>query len=414
MYNVCMNNLIPQRIRASVIVTNPYQYRSEEEFGALANLAASIQRHGLLSPILVSRSGEGYVLIAGERRLRAMRDVLGWEEVPAFVLEDVDEAEMEALALVENEQREGINSIGKLVRAISYLSRVRRTSEESVLKAILKNALSEEEIQIFRGLGFENVGTVRNYAQALFKVIESSPQAGWILVRRLRPGPYFLHKWAAVAHGARKIRKKKVTVILQGIEADIAVDKLPLDDPRIPPALREWLIFEKKVERLEFKSLKKVEEELRRLAELLEPEVRKAGLTFRSPFRERPEKEEEVKEPRQETPPAWKEVKELEELMYELQRLSKSVKAFVETAGGQRHEAVLEQARRLARVLRKADLEVLRASMQEVTYEEGIRRGGEPEGPGRGAGPDGADRPAAGSARLDAQDGRGGGGGSGL
>lgn len=413
MYNVCMNNLIPQRIRASVIVTNPYQYRSEEEFGALANLAASIQRHGLLSPILVSRSGEGYVLIAGERRLRAMRDVLGWEEVPAFVLEDVDEAEMEALALVENEQREGINSIGKLVRAISYLSRVRRTSEESVLKAILKNALSEEEIQIFRGLGFENVGTVRNYAQALFKVIESSPQAGWILVRRLRPGPYFLHKWAAVAHGARKIRKKKVTVILQGIEADIAVDKLPLDDPRIPPALREWLIFEKKVERLEFKSLKKVEEELRRLAELLEPEVRKAGLTFRSPFRERPEREEEVKEPRQETPPAWKEVREIEELMYELQRLSKSVRAFAEMAGGQRHEAVLEQARRLARVLRRADLEVLRASMQEA-YEEDVRRGGEPEGPGRGAGPDGADRPAAGDAGLDAQDGRGGGGGSGL
>lgn len=367
-----MEEMTLHRVKTSTITTNPYQYRSEEEFGNLEQLAASIQEHGLLSPILLSRAEEGqYVLIAGERRLRAIRDVLGWEEIPAFILEDVDQADMEALALVENEQRQPVNSITKLVRAISYLSRVQRTSEESVLKGILNNALSEEELGIFQRLGFENAGTIKNYALALFKVIEGSPVAGWQMIRRLRPGPYFLHKWASVAYGAKKVRKKKARVILAGIEAEVTLDKLPLDDPRIPPALREWLIFEKRLEQMEFGNLKQVEEELRRLAELLEPEINRAGLSFRSPFRERPEKleEEPVEEPAKDKPPVWKGVDELEELIYELQLLSREVRSFAELAADRARrgqKGVLESARRLTRALRKVEMEVMQATAPEA------------------------------------------------
>lgn len=98
-----------QRIPTSRIRPNPYQPRREFDPTALAELEASIKANGLLQPITVRRKGEGYELIAGERRLRAARN-LDWKDVPA-VVRDFDDQTMLVLALVENLQRADLNPI---------------------------------------------------------------------------------------------------------------------------------------------------------------------------------------------------------------------------------------------------------------------------------------------------------------
>src|SRR3982750_4895048 len=98
-----------QKIPTARIRPNPFQPRREFEPEALAQLEASIRANGLLQPITVRRKGDSYELIAGERRLRAVRR-LEWKDVPA-VVRDFDDQTMLVLALVENLQRADLNPI---------------------------------------------------------------------------------------------------------------------------------------------------------------------------------------------------------------------------------------------------------------------------------------------------------------
>lgn len=90
---------------------NPEQPRIVFNGPALEELAESIREHGVLTPLLVRRDERGgYVLIAGERRLRAS-GLAGLDEVPVWVREDVGSREQLELALVENIQREDLDPI---------------------------------------------------------------------------------------------------------------------------------------------------------------------------------------------------------------------------------------------------------------------------------------------------------------
>src|SRR5262245_17771332 len=90
-------------VRVDDLVANPDQPRRRFDAEALATLAESIRRHGLLQPLVVRRIEHGYELIAGERRLRAAR-LAGLAEVPVTVRE-ADPPERLELALIENLQR---------------------------------------------------------------------------------------------------------------------------------------------------------------------------------------------------------------------------------------------------------------------------------------------------------------------
>jgi ParB family chromosome partitioning protein len=111
-------SLIPQRtvdqpttleIPITRIRPNPHQPR--KRFGAeeLASLTESIREHGVLQPILVSETVDGYQLVAGERRLRAAQ-AAGLERVPAVIRQLADREQIE-LALVENLQREDLDPL---------------------------------------------------------------------------------------------------------------------------------------------------------------------------------------------------------------------------------------------------------------------------------------------------------------
>jgi ParB family transcriptional regulator, chromosome partitioning protein len=108
--------LIPQRaptlagsieIPLSRIRENPRQPRLRMDDDALARLAESIRQHGVIQPILVTETIDGYMLVAGERRVRAAR-IVGLERIPAIVRQLADRQQLE-LALVENLQREDLD-----------------------------------------------------------------------------------------------------------------------------------------------------------------------------------------------------------------------------------------------------------------------------------------------------------------
>jgi ParB family transcriptional regulator, chromosome partitioning protein len=111
--------LIPQRstiqaggaieIPIAGIRPNPSQPRRNFDPAELATLAASIREHGVLQPILVTETIDGYQLVAGERRVRAAADA-GLDRIPAIV-RHLDERSQLEFALIENLQREDLDPI---------------------------------------------------------------------------------------------------------------------------------------------------------------------------------------------------------------------------------------------------------------------------------------------------------------
>lgn len=91
------------------ILPNPWQPRHEFDEEALTDLADSIRREGVLSPILVVRREGDTLLVSGERRLRAAK-IAGLETIPAIVRQ-LDDRAMATIALVENIQRADLNAL---------------------------------------------------------------------------------------------------------------------------------------------------------------------------------------------------------------------------------------------------------------------------------------------------------------
>ena len=98
-----------REIPVGKIKANPYQPRTAFDEEKLKELANSIAEHGIIQPLIVSNEPGGYVLVAGERRLRAAQ-IVGLDKIPCLV-RDVDPENKIKLALVENLQRDDLNPI---------------------------------------------------------------------------------------------------------------------------------------------------------------------------------------------------------------------------------------------------------------------------------------------------------------
>ncbi|MFZ7102976.1 MAG: ParB/RepB/Spo0J family partition protein [Peptococcaceae bacterium] len=100
-------------ISINEIIPNSFQPRKHFDPEKLAELAASIKEHGILQPIIVRPSEEGYELVVGERRLRACKQ-LGLEKISA-VIRTLSDRDMTEIALVENIQRHNLNPVEEAV-----------------------------------------------------------------------------------------------------------------------------------------------------------------------------------------------------------------------------------------------------------------------------------------------------------
>lgn len=126
-------------IDISKIKASSYQPRENFAEGQLNELAASIKEKGILQPLMVREAGQGYELIAGERRLRAAK-MLKMEQVPA-IIKDADNKNSLTLSIIENVQRQALNAIEE-AHAFKRLINEFGISQEEVARAVGKDRSS--------------------------------------------------------------------------------------------------------------------------------------------------------------------------------------------------------------------------------------------------------------------------------
>lgn len=124
------------QLSVHLIDTNAGQPRKQFDEAKLDELARSIERHGVVQPIIVRKNGTRYTIVAGERRYRAARRA-GLAEVPVIVRELDDEQVLE-VALIENLQREDLNPI-ETAAAIKFLMEQHDLTQEEVSKRLGKS-----------------------------------------------------------------------------------------------------------------------------------------------------------------------------------------------------------------------------------------------------------------------------------
>lgn len=118
------------------IVPNPNQPRIHFNETELRELSESIQEHGVLQPLLVRKHGNGYEIIAGERRYQASK-LAGLEELPV-IIKDVNDEEMLALALIENLQRSDLNPVEE-AKGYRQLIDASGMTQETLSRAVSKS-----------------------------------------------------------------------------------------------------------------------------------------------------------------------------------------------------------------------------------------------------------------------------------
>ena len=178
-------------IKLSQIVPDPDQPRRYFDETGLSELTESIKAHGVLQPIVVIPTNDGYMIVAGERRYRASK-AAGKESIPALVRTLSDQHKLE-LSLIENIQRRDLNPLetatayaklrdqfnltleeiggrvgGKSISAISNTLRLLRLPE-SVKQAVAEGRITEGQARPL-------IGTDETKAEALLGMIE---QEGW-------------------------------------------------------------------------------------------------------------------------------------------------------------------------------------------------------------------------------------------
>jgi ParB family chromosome partitioning protein len=139
-----------QQIRIDQIRPNPEQPRLRFAASALDELAESIKTHGVLTPILVRRvSAHEYILIAGERRLRAS-GLAGMETIPAWIRDDVSSQAQLELALIENIQREDLDPIETAMAYQRMIAEFQLTQAEVARRVGKDRATVANAVRILR------------------------------------------------------------------------------------------------------------------------------------------------------------------------------------------------------------------------------------------------------------------------
>ena len=178
-----------QYIPLGRIQPNPQQPRHSFDEEGLAELAASIRSCGILQPLTVRRAGEGYELVAGERRLRAAR-IAGLREVPCLVAQ-VGEEDSALLALMENLQRRDLDCWEEAQAIARLISRYGLSQEEAARRLGRAQPTVANKLRLLRlpedvrALLREN-GLTERHARALLRLQDPEVQrrAAGDIVRR--------------------------------------------------------------------------------------------------------------------------------------------------------------------------------------------------------------------------------------
>ena len=257
------------------------QPRRRFEEASLQALAESIRTHGVLEPLLVRQAGEGYEIIAGERRYRAAQ-MAGLQEVPAIVLE-VDDRTAQAIALMENLQREDLNPYEETVgvldllglelgkgreEVVSLLHRMQKEARGKAAQNVLGRPEAKKVEEVFRFLG--RMGW-ESFVQARLPLLNLPPDLQEALLEGAIPytAALELKKVKEESLRLRLLEEARAGLSLRDLKAKVR--ELLRKDTSPPPWHKEVLARLAKVdlEALPAEKRAKVEEKLREIGEIL-------------------------------------------------------------------------------------------------------------------------------------------------
>lgn len=161
-----------QNVPVAMIRPDPGQPRKTFDEVELGQLAASLKSEGLLEPIVVRPDGEGYLIVAGERRWRAAC-MNGWETIPAIVRGEMTEAQIRKLQVIENVVRSQLNPV----------------EEARAYKDMLDGGMTAQEIARAVGKDAPTVTWLTHILGALPEVLhlvatrQVTPTVGWHMAR---------------------------------------------------------------------------------------------------------------------------------------------------------------------------------------------------------------------------------------
>ena len=159
------------------IRANEFQPRREFDQGALEELAQSIRENGLIQPLVVRKTAEGYELIAGERRLRASK-IAGLKMVPVVIRKSTDRESLE-LAIVENIQREDLNCVDEGLAYFQLMQEFQLSQEELAKRmgkdrATIANALRVLKLSDTILVELKKGTLSRGHAKALLSIEDAT------------------------------------------------------------------------------------------------------------------------------------------------------------------------------------------------------------------------------------------------
>ncbi|MDI6756081.1 MAG: ParB/RepB/Spo0J family partition protein [Thermodesulfobacteriota bacterium] len=235
------------------IQPNPFQPRKVFNDEQLQGLISSIKEKGILQPLIVRRKGNGYELIAGERRWRAAQKA-GMKEVPV-VIKDVPEEEILELSLIENIQRENLNPIEEAEAFKRLMDQFHLTQEEisrkvakdrtTITNAIrllklpqdIKQSLANGTISMGHARAFLSLDGPEKQRLALKKVLADglSVRQTENLVKRLRVNPprSLPHKnqeWNPLVEELQRALGTKVKITGKGKRGRIEIEFYSRDE----------------------------------------------------------------------------------------------------------------------------------------------------------------------------------------
>jgi ParB family transcriptional regulator, chromosome partitioning protein len=224
-------------IDTEAVRPNPAQPRRRVDEAGLAELAASIERHGLLQPIVVKEEDGGYVLVAGQRRLLAHRH-LGRERVAALIVA----GEPDELALIENLQRQDLPPLDE-AEALAALKARHGYSQDELARIMAKAKSTISELLSLVDLPEPVKAEVRTSEPPVAKSVlvevarAGDPEAQRTLWERLRGGGTVRAARAA----KQKIRTSEPAVLATGRRLLDQLDRLERGTVGETPALPELL-----------------------------------------------------------------------------------------------------------------------------------------------------------------------------
>ncbi len=253
------------KVPVEKIFPNPYQPRKNFEDEALADLAASIAQYGVLQPLLVAPAEDGrYLLIAGERRLRASK-MAKLEEVPVIVSEYTTQ-QIAEIALIENLQREDLHFLEEAEGYEQLMNQFHLTQEAMATRVGKKQSTIANKLRLLRLTA--NVRKVLNeaelterHARALLKLETEAQQLEVLKIvidkgYSVRQTEEYIEKLLS----NKPIEKKKRLIIVNDVRIYLnSIKKIvgSIKDVGIPVTMEQTIEDEEVVVSLRIKNMKK-------------------------------------------------------------------------------------------------------------------------------------------------------------